>query len=351
MPISYRSLIPGGFYSSNPTDKSVPVSIRTNNPGAVNGAAWEKDMPGYLTSIKFDGKNDTTVFETPEHGVAVWYTLMQKYRDKGVVTVGDIIGRYGGGQNYSPYANFVADRLGVGVTKEIPLVGDDALLLKFARAMFRYEAGREHPMTDAQILYGFGLARKGAVTAPVKPLWAMFLDFLFSLFTIKTATTTGEPPWYVLAKKEIGFQETGVNLGIEEYITKGKTGHLGDPWCAIFVNAMVEDAGYPGSKSAMARSFEKSGNFIQLAGPALGAITTMWRGSPTGGLGHVFFYEGENQLGVRGIAGNSSDGIRRAYHDANRITGYYWPIKYPLPTVGKVLVSHDGNAAVDTRET
>jgi hypothetical protein len=86
----------------------------------------------------------------------------------------------------------------------------------------------------------------------------------------------------------------------------------------------------------MARSFEHDANFVRLGGPALGAITTMWRGSPPVGTGHVFFYLGENAQGVLGLGGNQSDGVREAYQDRARIVGYWWPRAVPLPTVGKV---------------
>jgi hypothetical protein len=38
MPIECRSLVPGGFFSPAPFDRTVPVSIRCNDPGAINGA-------------------------------------------------------------------------------------------------------------------------------------------------------------------------------------------------------------------------------------------------------------------------------------------------------------------------
>ena len=41
MPDKYRCFVPGGF-SSNPFDRTIPVSIGCNNPGAINGAAGEK---------------------------------------------------------------------------------------------------------------------------------------------------------------------------------------------------------------------------------------------------------------------------------------------------------------------
>lgn len=156
---NYRALVAGGFFA-RPDDKTLPVSIRSNNPGAVNGASWERSMPGYVTEIKYDGKNNTTVFETPEHGVAVYYTLLKKYRAVGAVTVRDIIWKYGGGQaNYTAYAQKVAEWTGLSLDQEIALHGSDDILLKFAKAMFRYEAGRDPPWLDAQIRYGFALAR------------------------------------------------------------------------------------------------------------------------------------------------------------------------------------------------
>jgi hypothetical protein len=173
---NYRSLVPGGFYSKDPADKSVPVAIRMNNPGAINGAAWLRAYPGYVSEITTStstvgGKtvpNKSTIFETPEHGVAVWYELMRKYRTAGATTVAKIITRYGGGQNYSGYIADVTKRTGLHADYEIKLTGDDENLLKFAKAMFRHEAGRDTPLMDSQIRYGFTLGRNAGAT-PASP--------------------------------------------------------------------------------------------------------------------------------------------------------------------------------------
>jgi hypothetical protein len=166
---NYRSLVPGGFYSSTPFDKSIPVSIRCNNAGAINGAAWEKSYPGYVDTVETTPGNKTTIFETPEHGIAVWWDLIRRYRVAGSTTVGDIITRYGGGQNYSAYVEFVTK-----VTRFLPehvvSLDDDKTLLPFAKAMFRYECGRSTlPWSDAQILFGFELGRAKGVVADVTP--------------------------------------------------------------------------------------------------------------------------------------------------------------------------------------
>jgi len=173
----FCSMVAGGYFSSAPFDKSIPASIRTNNPGAINAAGWVKNAPGYVgdkvTSMSGTEANSTAIFSTPEYGVAAWFTLLQKYRAAGATTLSAIINRYGGGQDYSSYVGEVAAWSGLGEQAEINL-NDDAMLLPFGKAMFRYEAGRPSPLSDAQILYGFNLARgpalaQAAIVPPAPP--------------------------------------------------------------------------------------------------------------------------------------------------------------------------------------
>jgi uncharacterized protein (TIGR02594 family) len=157
-----------------------------------------------------------------------------------------------------------------------------------------------------------------------------------------SAPSEAGPPWLAKAASYIGFQERGENRGIEELITLAKCGSVGDPWCAIFVNACLEAVGIRGTSSAMARSFERDSNFVRLSGPALGAITTMWRGSPSSGTGHVFFYLGENNKGVLALGGNQSDRVCRQYEPRDRVVGYWWPKSVPAPKTGKIAIRDDG---------
>jgi hypothetical protein len=54
----------------------------------------------------------------------------------------------------------VVKTTGLPGSYEIKIDGsDDSSLLKFAKAMFRYESGRETPLSDEQITYGFKLGR------------------------------------------------------------------------------------------------------------------------------------------------------------------------------------------------
>jgi hypothetical protein len=136
----------------------LPVSIRFNNPGALNTATWIKALPGYIDAAETTPGNHTARFDTPEQGVAAWWELLRRYRMRGSATVGSILTAYGGGQDYSDYLVFVCSHSGLARTEVVDLQ-DDEQLLRLAQAMFYYEAGCNTPLTDAQIIAGFTLAR------------------------------------------------------------------------------------------------------------------------------------------------------------------------------------------------
>lgn len=159
------------------------------------------------------------------------------------------------------------------------------------------------------------------------------------------------PPWYLAARKEIGTREEPDNTGpaIRRYIAMAHCGHEHDPWCAIFMNAMLESTHFPGTRSPSSQSFrqkENANNFVQLRGPALGAIAVFWRTSHASGLGHVATYSGEDAHGfIKALGGNESDMVREEFLNPNGsnfgLVGYYWPRSYPLPQIGRIIVPHD----------
>jgi uncharacterized protein (TIGR02594 family) len=152
----------------------------------------------------------------------------------------------------------------------------------------------------------------------------------------------GAPPWFEWSLHEIGFHETGNNQGIERYIGLAHCGALGDPWCAIFVNAALESSGIRGTRSASAQSFRSHPDFVQLAGPALGAIAIFWRGARDSGLGHAGEYRGENETHVWTLGGNENDMVQVEALPKDSATfgliGYWWPKSVPLPAIGAVLM-------------
>lgn len=146
-----------------------------------------------------------------------------------------------------------------------------------------------------------------------------------------------KPLWFIAATKEIGTRELPENRGpaIRKYIAQAHCGSEGDPWCAIFANAMLESSGIPGTRSAMARSFEHDSHFVKLAGPSIGCIVTFWRGVKSQGFGHVGFYAGEQGDYISTLGGNESDMVRvemyRKHGTTFGFSGFYWPKSVPLP--------------------
>lgn len=145
------------------------------------------------------------------------------------------------------------------------------------------------------------------------------------------------PDFFKAAMKEIGIRETGNNAGpdVERYIKLAHCGAVGDPWCAIFANAMLESTGHIGTKSPAARSFENNPNFTKLDAPRFGCIVTFWRGTKDGGKGHVGFFNGETASTVSVLGGNESDRVK--VEDLPKasasfgLLGYYWPKALAIP--------------------
>ena len=81
------------------------------------------------------------------------------------------------------------------------------------------------------------------------------------------------------------------------------------PWCAGFVNAMVQAADLPivGQNRAAALGWRWNGYGTRLDGPALGAIMSMERpGKP--GSGHMTFVAGRDKNGnIMGLGGNQGN--------------------------------------------
>jgi uncharacterized protein (TIGR02594 family) len=157
-----------------------------------------------------------------------------------------------------------------------------------------------------------------------------------------TGAFADAPPWFQLGVHDIGFHETGNNGGIELFISQAHCGAVGDPWCAIWSNAKLELSGITGTRSPSSQSFRFSAGYVQLAGPALGALAIFWRGSQTSGLGHVGFYRGEDANSVWTLGGNENDMVQiEALPKSSAsfgLIGYWWPKAVPLPTIGPVLM-------------
>lgn len=139
------------------------------------------------------------------------------------------------------------------------------------------------------------------------------------------------PAWMKAALAELGQREINgpkSNPRILQYRKMAGIALGGDdgivPWCAIFINAMLAQAGVKTSGSAMARSFATSPHFEKLKEPIVGCITVISsnRGAASG---HVFLYSAENGLFFQALGGNQDDSVNIAPFHKSKLVGHYWP--------------------------
>ncbi len=140
---------------------------------------------------------------------------------------------------------------------------------------------------------------------------------------------SGDPLWLPIALAEVGIKEysgSGDNPRIVEYhnsTTLGPRLSSQDEtaWCSSFVNWCVEKAGYEGTDSAVARSWEKWGK--KLNTPIRGCIAVFKRGSNPR-KGHVGFYIGETEKQIQLLGGNQSDAVNITSISKSRLLSYRW---------------------------
>ena len=167
---NFRSLVGiGNFFSGQPeadynsSNTLTRRALRTNNPGAINISKWQRDnMKGYLgCSLPDRYGNQTTIYDTPEHGIGAWGFLLRKIyfnSNKEEVTVGAIVDKYRGKDPRDPYIEgyrkFSDGRFAEDY--EVDLY-DNAELARLAIASFSHEFGSWYPLTDEQLLAGFAI--------------------------------------------------------------------------------------------------------------------------------------------------------------------------------------------------
>ncbi|HEX8418963.1 MAG TPA: TIGR02594 family protein [Sphingomonas sp.] len=163
--------------------------------------------------------------------------------------------------------------------------------------------------------------------------------------------------WQLLAEGQVGTREirgsanNPVILGYRKDARCSwmKGSEEAVPWCAIFVNAMLERAGVKGTASPAAKSFTTSTLFKRLAGPAAGAICVIERNPPHPSLGHVGFAVAADAFHVWLVGGNQADAVNVSRFPLSRVVGFYWPAGQTSPLIGNFggqLAAVDGGKVV-----
>lgn len=158
--------------------------------------------------------------------------------------------------------------------------------------------------------------------------WIKQLIVILSDMSGEKPKEEGEPKWLTIARGELGQKEipgSKDNPRILEYhqATDLKATDDETPYCSSFVNWCMMQAGVPRTKSALARSWLKWG--VALKKPKVGAVTILWRGSPTASTGHVGLWLGEDDEYVTLLGANQSDMVKISKYEKSKVLGYRWP--------------------------
>lgn len=137
-----------------------------------------------------------------------------------------------------------------------------------------------------------------------------------------------QPCWLAEAWRELGQSEIAGrrhNPRITAMFKElGHQDHARDEvaWCAAFVGAMLERAGYASTRSLMARSYSKFG--AGLSQERLGAIAVLSRGGDPA-FGHVGFLVGWSGEKFWLLGGNQGNSVSVAAFDRSRLVSLRWP--------------------------
>jgi uncharacterized protein (TIGR02594 family) len=141
------------------------------------------------------------------------------------------------------------------------------------------------------------------------------------------------PPWMQIAEDELKFWEKG--LGHSRYLKYVReTGGCSGSWCSIFVNWVMQQAGYTGTQNWLAASWMKWG--IALKVPRHGAIVVLQDEHPSNPYPHVAFLRAAHgSWNLELLGGNQGGGLgavtasNRSFHEQTRdgriSFNYRWP--------------------------
>lgn len=133
--------------------------------------------------------------------------------------------------------------------------------------------------------------------------------------------------WIEIAIMEIGQEEilgSKHNPRIVEY-GKAVSLEVSDdetPWCSIFINWCMKQAGIEGTGKANARSWLAWGNLLEK--PQSGCVVVFRRGNSRW-KGHVGFYIDEDTTRIKVLGGNQRNSVSYKWYNKQDLLGYRWP--------------------------
>lgn len=154
-----------------------------------------------------------------------------------------------------------------------------------------------------------------------------------------------DPSWLVKAREYIGTTEIVGEKHNPKVVDLWKKGKVKDkvttdevPWCAAFVSAVLEEAGYVSAQTGWARSYLNWGQKIDE--PRVGCVVVFSRGKV---YGHVGFVVGKDRKGnLMVLGGNQDNAVNIRAFAVGRVLGYRWPHDKLIPTEPLPIITSSG---------
>jgi len=159
-----------------------------------------------------------------------------------------------------------------------------------------------------------------------------------------------------IAQSYVGLKEfagKASNPTINEWFNEFGYPYLKDdtPWCSLFANKVVTEAGYVGTGSLAARSWLKWGK--PLSKPVPGCIVVFKRGNSSW-QGHVAFFVSETKTHIKVCGGNQSNAVTLASYPKSSLLGYRQPAQLSLSRTARSVagsgVASVGASLIDTTQ-
>ena len=154
-----------------------------------------------------------------------------------------------------------------------------------------------------------------------------------------------EPPWLTKAREYIGTTEIVGKKHNPKVVDLWKKAKVATPvtddetpWCAAFVSAALEEAGFTSAQTGWARAYLEWDQPIKE--PKVGAIVVFSRGK---GFGHVGFVVGVDKNGnLMVLGGNQENAVNIKSFATSRVLGYRWPRDCVVPSDPLPIITSSG---------
>ncbi len=177
----------------------------------------------------------------------------------------------------------------------------------------------------------------------------LLVDGVVGPITAKALDANAKPPedslnevslvWFQEARRLMGLKEVAGERDNREILDWADDldvnfAHDVIPWCGLFVGHCI---GATLTTEPLPSNVLGARNWLKFGAPCTpqpGAVMVFWRVSPTGGLGHVAFYVGEDDTSYFVLGGNQGDSVSVIRIDEKRLLGARWPATVPLGAAG-----------------